>query len=118
MFFEDARKQAQALDDYVRDTKKLRGPLHGVPVSFKDICKRRTHIVLATSTYHIRPCRSQSTSRDRTLPWVIPDARASPRRRMQRCVPLDLPASSVPSVAEKSVGSSSGSSAGQAGSPL
>lgn len=39
VLFEEARQQAQALDDYLQRTKKLKGPLHGVPVSFKDICK-------------------------------------------------------------------------------
>ncbi|EKM61689.1 uncharacterized protein PHACADRAFT_135578 [Phanerochaete carnosa HHB-10118-sp] len=37
VLFEEARQQAQALDDYVQVTKKLKGPPHGVPVSFKDV---------------------------------------------------------------------------------
>ncbi|GJE91018.1 amidase signature enzyme [Phanerochaete sordida] len=37
VLFDEARVHAQALDEHMRCTKKLKGPLHGVPVSFKDI---------------------------------------------------------------------------------
>ncbi|KAH7920402.1 amidase signature enzyme [Leucogyrophana mollusca] len=36
VLFEDARMQARALDEEFAATQHLRGPLHGVPVSFKD----------------------------------------------------------------------------------
>ncbi|KIL69168.1 hypothetical protein M378DRAFT_184407 [Amanita muscaria Koide BX008] len=36
VMFESARKQAKTLDDEFSATGKLRGPLHGVPVSIKD----------------------------------------------------------------------------------
>ncbi|PFH48628.1 hypothetical protein AMATHDRAFT_64920 [Amanita thiersii Skay4041] len=36
VMFEWARKQANVLDEEFASTGKLRGPLHGVPVSFKD----------------------------------------------------------------------------------
>ncbi|KIJ14359.1 hypothetical protein PAXINDRAFT_169765 [Paxillus involutus ATCC 200175] len=36
VLFEDARKQAKELDEEFVRTGKLRGPLHGVPMSFKD----------------------------------------------------------------------------------
>jgi len=36
IFFEDAYRQAQELDDYFAEQKKPLGPLHGVPVSLKD----------------------------------------------------------------------------------
>ncbi|KAG6335864.1 hypothetical protein ID866_3229 [Astraeus odoratus] len=36
ILFEDARRQATELDQEYAATKKLRGPLHGVPMSFKD----------------------------------------------------------------------------------
>ncbi|KAH7904118.1 amidase signature domain-containing protein [Hygrophoropsis aurantiaca] len=36
VLFDDAKKQAQALDQHFAATQQLRGPLHGVPVSFKD----------------------------------------------------------------------------------
>lgn len=39
VFFADARAQAEALDAEFAQTGKVRGPLHGVPVSFKDTCK-------------------------------------------------------------------------------
>ena len=38
VFFSQARAEAQALDEEFALTGKIRGPLHGVPVSFKDIC--------------------------------------------------------------------------------
>ncbi|OCH93682.1 amidase signature enzyme [Obba rivulosa] len=37
VMFEAARQTAQELDAEFAATKKLRGPLHGVPISFKDI---------------------------------------------------------------------------------
>ncbi|KAG8212908.1 amidase signature domain-containing protein [Butyriboletus roseoflavus] len=36
VLFEDAKKQAKELDEEFTRTGKLRGPLHGVPMSFKD----------------------------------------------------------------------------------
>ncbi|OAX39499.1 amidase signature enzyme [Rhizopogon vinicolor AM-OR11-026] len=36
VLFEDARKQAKELDTEFASTQQLRGPMHGVPVSFKD----------------------------------------------------------------------------------
>lgn len=36
VLFEEARTEASALDKEFKLTGKLRGPLHGVPVSFKD----------------------------------------------------------------------------------
>ena len=38
VLFEDAKKQAKELDKEFSETRKLRGPLHGVPMSFKDQC--------------------------------------------------------------------------------
>ena len=35
----EARAQAKALDAEFASTGRLRGPLHGVPVSFKDVCE-------------------------------------------------------------------------------
>jgi Asp-tRNA(Asn)/Glu-tRNA(Gln) amidotransferase A subunit family amidase len=35
VLFDEALKQAQDLDTEFANTKKLRGPLHGVPVSIK-----------------------------------------------------------------------------------
>ena len=37
--FDDALREAAKLDEEFAKTKKLRGPLHGVPVSFKDQCE-------------------------------------------------------------------------------
>lgn len=36
VLFEQARREAQELDDEFSKTKRLKGPLHGVPASFKD----------------------------------------------------------------------------------
>ncbi|KAJ7578572.1 amidase [Mycena floridula] len=36
VMFSEARARAKALDDEFKRTKKLRGPLHGVPISFKE----------------------------------------------------------------------------------
>lgn len=38
VLFQDARKRAHELDEEFAITKKLRGPLHGVPMSVKDQC--------------------------------------------------------------------------------
>ena len=38
VLFEQARVQAEELDREFAKTKQIRGPLHGVPVSFKDTC--------------------------------------------------------------------------------
>ena len=37
MLFADALKTAGELDAYFAATNELRGPLHGVPISFKDL---------------------------------------------------------------------------------
>lgn len=34
--FEDALREAKALDEEFERTKQLRGPLHGLPISLKD----------------------------------------------------------------------------------
>ena len=39
MLFEQARREARQLDEYFSKHKQVKGPLHGVPVSFKDVCK-------------------------------------------------------------------------------
>lgn len=39
VFFHQARAEAKALDAEFASTRSVRGPLHGVPVSFKDICE-------------------------------------------------------------------------------
>ena len=39
VLFDRALKEAKELDDEFASTKTLRGPLHGVPVGFKDQCK-------------------------------------------------------------------------------
>jgi len=41
VMFKDALKEAEALDAEFAQTKQLRGPLHGLPVSFKDQCMRK-----------------------------------------------------------------------------
>lgn len=38
VLFDEAREDARALDEEYATTGKIRGPLHGVPVSFKDQC--------------------------------------------------------------------------------
>ncbi|KAI0675519.1 amidase signature enzyme [Trametes maxima] len=43
VFFDEARACAKALDDEFARTGKVRGPLHGVPVSFKDTFDIKGH---------------------------------------------------------------------------
>jgi len=38
VFFEEATEEARQLDAEFARTKELKGPLHGVPVSVKDLC--------------------------------------------------------------------------------
>jgi amidase len=38
VLFERGRNIAKELDEEFARTKKLKGPLHGVPISFKDMC--------------------------------------------------------------------------------
>jgi amidase len=38
VLFDEARKEAETLDEDFANTKMLKGPLHGVPFSFKDQC--------------------------------------------------------------------------------
>ena len=38
MFFEEAIQDARKLDDEFAATGRLKGPLHGVPISVKDQC--------------------------------------------------------------------------------
>ncbi|KAL6300010.1 amidase [Sparassis latifolia] len=38
VMFADAREEARALDNEFEITKTVKGPLHGVPISFKDTC--------------------------------------------------------------------------------
>ena len=40
VLFDQARKEAEVLDQNFAQTKKLKGSLHGVPFSFKDQCAR------------------------------------------------------------------------------
>ena len=37
MFFEEALETARGLDDYLAKNNKTVGPLHGLPVSVKDV---------------------------------------------------------------------------------
>ncbi len=39
VLFEEAREEARTLDQHFYETQQLKGPLHGVPVSFKDLCQ-------------------------------------------------------------------------------
>ena len=38
MFFEEAKQDARKLDEEFAATGRLKGPLHGVPISVKDQC--------------------------------------------------------------------------------
>lgn len=57
VLFQQARREAQELDRHFRETKELKGPLHGVPVSFKDVCKCLKQPKIYTDADHIRGCR-------------------------------------------------------------
>ena len=51
VLFEQALEEAAALDAEFASTKKLRGTLHGVPVSFKDLCKSYGRVYCFTFIY-------------------------------------------------------------------
>ena len=48
VFFEEAREEARKLDAEFAKTGELQGPLHGVPISAKDMC---TFLVPLRVTY-------------------------------------------------------------------
>jgi len=43
VFFNEAREDARRLDADFAETGLLKGPLHGVPISLKDLCAFRPH---------------------------------------------------------------------------
>ena len=47
VLFEQARAEAKELDEEFAQTKKLRGPLHGVPLSLKDMCRRASRLSIS-----------------------------------------------------------------------
>ncbi len=59
VLFSEARTQAKALDAEFASTGRLRGPLHGVPVSFKDVCEQiasaNLTVCVLTSSHAILP---------------------------------------------------------------
>lgn len=59
IFFEEAFETANALDEYLAQTGKTVGPLHGLPVSIKDLFSVKgvdTSIGISTKTrYHPQP---------------------------------------------------------------
>ena len=55
--FSEARAQAKALDAEFASTGRLRGPLHGVPVSFKDVCEHTATVPLSSSVLTARTPR-------------------------------------------------------------
>ncbi|KAH0833464.1 amidase signature domain-containing protein [Lanmaoa asiatica] len=61
---EDAKKQAKELDEEFSRTGKLRGPLHGVPMSFKDQC---THIYGVRCIQMLNVCADEIAGYDATI---------------------------------------------------
>lgn len=78
MLFAEAREEARALDEEFASTGSIRGPLHGVPVSFKDQCE--SGYVLYYSRRLLT--RLQTTSRASTPPWASRLERATLRPRI------------------------------------
>lgn len=64
VLFEDAKKQATELDEEFSRTGKLRGPLHGVPMSFKDQC---THLYGVQYVDMLNVCADEIVGYDTTL---------------------------------------------------
>lgn len=60
-FFEDAMKRGQYLDDYLKEHGRPVGPLHGVPVSLKDMINYRgVASTLGLISYLDRPVAEQN----------------------------------------------------------
>ncbi|KAF8135201.1 amidase signature domain-containing protein [Boletus edulis] len=64
VLFEDAKKQAKVLDEEFSRTGKLRGPLHGVPMSFKDQCMLLDEILY---TDVLSECADEISGYDATI---------------------------------------------------
>lgn len=64
VLFEDAKKQARELDEEFSRTGKLRGPLHGVPMSFKDQC---THLHGVQYIHILNVCADEIVGYDATI---------------------------------------------------
>ncbi|KAG6372254.1 amidase signature domain-containing protein [Boletus reticuloceps] len=61
---EDAKKQAKGLDEEFSRTGKLQGPLHGVPMSFKDQCMLLNEILY---TDVLSECADEISGYDATI---------------------------------------------------
>ncbi|EMD38846.1 hypothetical protein CERSUDRAFT_104159 [Gelatoporia subvermispora B] len=70
VMFEDARETALELDAEFAATKKLRGPLHGVPISFKDIFDIKGY----DTTLGFTSCAGQPAPDDAHLVRVVREA--------------------------------------------
>ena len=84
----DARAQAKALDAEFASTGRLRGPLHGVPVSFKDVCKWTDDDAFQMGLELTPRASLQTTSRAMTQRWVTRPGPGSPARRTRWCVAI------------------------------
>ena len=60
VLFGEARAQAQGLDDMLKETGKILGPLHGLPISLKDCFITPPH----PSTIGIAAYANQATTPD------------------------------------------------------
>nr|VWO94633.1 Indoleacetamide hydrolase (IAH) (EC (Indole-3-acetamide hydrolase) [Ganoderma boninense] len=61
VFFREARAQAKALDAEFATTGRIRGPLHGVPVSFKDVYDVKGYdTTMGFSSRAYKPCFEDS----------------------------------------------------------
>ena len=64
VLFKDAKNQAKDLDEEFSRTGKLRGPLHGVPMSFKDQC---TYIYWLYCIHVLSVCADEIVGYDATI---------------------------------------------------
>lgn len=100
VLFEDARRQAAELDNEFAKTNKLRGVLHGVPMSFKDQCTSSSSVLLARHCdqlclfRHATICTVDITGYDTTIGFTTWSDKPSTENAT---VSFNLPLPPVPS---------------------
>ncbi|EJF64237.1 amidase signature enzyme [Dichomitus squalens LYAD-421 SS1] len=76
VFFSQARAEATALDEEFTLTGKIRGPLHGVPVSFKDIFDVKGYdTTMGYSSYADKPASEDAHDSCVNVRYLFPQTR-------------------------------------------